>query len=259
MGAGERVDDRQTAYERTQSDLAAALPDPGWSLRQKLALSARALAIEGHSSGLAGQITIRHDAATFWTLGFGLGFEEATSANSIRIDHELRVVEGAGIANPANRFHAWIYRARPDAGAIVHTHAPWSAALSMIGEPLVVAHMDATPLYDDVAYLADWPGVPVADDEGRIISEAIGTKRAILLAHHGLLTLGKSIEEATMLAIFMERACAMHMRARAVGPIKPIPPAHGRDAHDFLLSPLVVNATFAYFARGALRTAPDLL
>ena len=101
--------------------------------------------------------------------------------------------------------------------------------------------------------------MPVADDEGRIISEAIGDKRAIQLAHHGMLTLGSSIEEATMLAIFMERAAAMQMRARAIGPIQPIPVAHAQEAHDFLLTPMVVNATFNYFARGALRGAIDVL
>jgi L-fuculose-phosphate aldolase len=256
MGAD---DAKQSIFTQTQTDIASALPDPGWSPRQKLALAARVLATEGHGAGLAGQITVREDAATFWTIAFGFGFDEASASNSIRIDHDMKVHEGRGFPNPANRFHAWIYRARPAARAIVHTHAPWVSALSMVGEPLAVSHMDSTPLYNDCAYLKDWPGVPVADDEGRIIAEAIGDKRAILLAHHGLLTLGSSIEEATMLAIFMERAAAMHLRARAVGPIQPIPPAHAREAHDFLLTPMVVNATFNYFARGAVRAAPELL
>ena len=256
MGAD---DAKQAIYTQTQADMARALPDPGWSGRQKLALAARMLAKEGHGAGLAGQITLLHDATTFWTVAFGLGFDEATAGNSIRIDHDLHAVEGAGFPNPANRFHAWIYRARPDVGAIVHTHAPWTAALSMTAEHLAIAHMDTTPLYNDVAYLKDWPGVPVADDEGRIISTALGTKRAILLKHHGLLTVGKTMEEAAMLAIFMERAAAMHLRARSIGPIETIPAAYAQDAHDFLLTPLVVNATFNYFARGVLREAPEVL
>ncbi|MEO7402186.1 MAG: aldolase, partial [Burkholderiales bacterium] len=235
MGA---EDAKQAIYTQTQQDIANALPDPGWSPRQKLALAARILFAEGHGSGLAGQITVRQDAATFWTIAFGFGFDEATASNSIRVDAAMKVHEGKGFPNPANRFHAWIYGARPEARAIVHTHAPWVNALSIVGEPLAVAHMDSTPLYNDVAYLKDWPGVPVADDEGRIISQAIGDKRAILLAHHGMLTLGTSIEEATMLAIFMERAAAMQMRARAVGPIQPIPAAHAQEAHDFLLTPM---------------------
>ena len=256
MGADEA---KQAIFTQTQADMARALPDPGWSGRQKLALAARLLAADGHASGLAGQITLRHDAETFWTIGFGLGFDEASATNSIRVNHDMTVVEGAGFPNPANRFHAWIYRARPDARAIVHTHAPWTAALSMTAEPLVISHMDTTPLYNDVAYLRDWPGVPVADDEGRIIAAALGDKRAILMKHHGLLTLGASMEEAAVLAIFMERAAAMHLRARSIGPIEPIPAAHAQEAHDFLLKPLIVNATFNYFSRGVLRHAPQVL
>jgi L-fuculose-phosphate aldolase len=54
----------------------------------------------------------------------------------------------------------------------------------MVGEELAVAHMDATPFFNDCAYLADWPGVPIADEEGQIISAALGEKRAILLDVH---------------------------------------------------------------------------
>jgi len=46
------------------------------------------------------------------------------------------------------------------------------------------------------AHLPDWPGVPVADDEGRIISGALGGAKTILLANHGLLAAGASVEEA---------------------------------------------------------------
>ena len=128
--------------------------------------------------------------------------------------------------NPGVRFHAWIYAKSPDVAAIVHTHPPACAALSMIGEPLAIAHMDATPLFDDCAYLAEWPGLPIGDDEGSIISEAIGSKHAILLAHHGLLTAGKTIEEATMLAVWMEHAADMQLRATLVrsGPSLPSSP-----------------------------------
>ena len=52
----------------------------------------------------------------------------------------------------------------------------------MIGEPLVVSHMDTCVLYENCAYLAEWPGVPIGDEEGRIISEGLGDKEAILLA-----------------------------------------------------------------------------
>ena len=106
-----------------------------------------------------------------------------------RIDQDVQKIEGDGIANPAVRFHIWVYRARPDVHAIVHTHPPAVSALSMTGRPLTVAHMDATMLWDDCAWLSEWPGPPVGDEEGRIISDALGAKRTILIALLAAITL----------------------------------------------------------------------
>jgi L-fuculose-phosphate aldolase len=234
---------------RAAGEIAAQLGRPPRPPREALALAARILAADGHASGLAGQVTARAEAGGYWTLPLGQGFEEATADAMLRVDDDIRTVEGDGIANPAVRFHAWIYRARPDVACIVHSHPPAVSALSMTGRPLATAHMDAMMLYDDCAWLPEWPGVPIADEEGRIITEALGGKRAILLAHHGLLTAAAGIEEATYLAYFMERAARLQLDAEALGPIRPVDPDFGRQAHDFLLKPEIVAATFDYFAR----------
>ena len=89
----------------------------------------------------------------------------------------------------------------------------------MVGEPLAIAHMDATMFHDDCAYLTEWPGNPVTELEGELISRALGTKRAILLSNHGLATVGTSIEEATWMAVCFERAAKMQIRARRIGPL----------------------------------------
>ena len=242
--------ERMNRYLKTQE----------WSLRQKLALACRILADEGHESALAGQITGRGDKpGTYWMLSFGLGFDEAQASNIVLVDDDLNLLEGEGMVNPSNRFHLWIYRHRPDVNAIIHTHPPYCSALSVLGEELAVSHMDTSMLYEDVAFLPEWPGVPIGDEEGEIITKAIGTKRSILLAHHGQLAACANIEEATVMAIFIERAARMHLMARAIGPIKPIRPEHAREAHDYRLKPKAVGATFHYFARRVLRQGEEAL
>jgi len=128
-----------------------------------------------------------------------------------------------------------------------------------VGEPLVVAHMDATPFYNDCAYLPQWPGLPIGDNEGEVISAALGEKRAILLANHGLLTAGSSIEESAVMALWMEQAAMLQLRARAIGPVKAVPGELAQESHDFLVKPKIQSLTFAYFARRVLRAAPDCL
>lgn len=244
------------AHDELDRDVAESTLTP----REKLALTCRALFDAGHDSGLAGQITARADEpGTYYTQRLGLGFDEITAGNLLLVDEDLNVLDGKGIANPANRFHTWIYRARPDVNCIVHTHPFHVAALSMLEIPLVVSQMDLAPLYDDCAFLPDWPGVPVGNEEGEIISGALGDKKAILLAHHGHVVAGASIEEACSLGMLIERAAELQLAAMAAGTIAPLPDRLAREAHDWTLTPKRSQANFAYYARRALAHHPDAL
>lgn len=230
------------------------------SIREKLAITSRVLYDGGHDSGLAGQITARGlEAGTYYTQRLGMGFDEISVSNILLVNEDLEVLEGHGMPNPANRFHSWIYRSRPDVQSIVHTHPLYVASLSMLEVPLVVSHMDNCPLYEDCAFLAEWPGVPIGNEEGEIISKALGDKRAILLAHHGMLVAATSVEEACVLALQFERAARMQLLAMAAGEIKPIKPELGREAHDWILRPRRSQISFDYYARKALARHPDLL
>jgi L-fuculose-phosphate aldolase len=227
--------------------------------RDALTACAWILADEGHESGLAGQLTARGpDDGTYWTLPLGVAFDEADASSWLLIDDALAVRAGDGAfgvrePNPATRFHLWVYRARADVSAIVHTHPPAASALAAAEQPLIVAHMDATPLFDDTAFLPDWPGLPTADREGELIAAGLGGKHALLLAHHGLLAAGRSVQEATFLGVFMERMARQQIDAAKVGGAKPIDPAEARRARDFLRTDRIMGLTFDAWSRRAER------
>lgn len=253
-------DSKSALMRRAQERLDAESVDSHLTTRQKIALTCRVLFDAGHDSGLAGQITARaEEPGTYYTQRLGLGFDEITEGNLLLVDEDLNVLEGSGMANPANRFHSWIYRARPDVQCIVHTHPFHVAALSMLEVPLVVSQMDTTPLYGDCAFLAKWPGVPVGNEEGEIITAALGDKKAALLAHHGQLVAGATVEEACSLAVLIERAAKLQLAAMAAGSIKELPAELAREAHDWTLTPSRSRANFAYYARRALNRHPDAL
>src|SRR5690349_18350457 len=238
---------KQHFLDRVGREMAQDFPAADLPPREALAAACRILAAEGHESGLAGQVTAREDDASWWTLPFGVGFDEASADHMVLVDEDLKLLKG-GRANPGVRFHVWIYNKRPDVKAIVHTHAPYASALSCTSSSLKTIHMDSAMLHG-TAHLPDWPGVPVADDEGRIISGALGEAKTILLANHGLLAAGASVEEATYLAVFFERAARMQLRAMAAGGFKEVKQELAEEARDFLLQPSIVRGTFAYWAR----------
>mgnify|MGYP003487383903 CR=1 FL=1 len=67
----------------------------------------------------------------------------------------------------------------------------------------------------------------------------------------GLLATGGSVEEATYLAVFFERAARTQLLAEAAGGVQPVKPELAAEARDFLLQPSIVRGTFAYWARRA--------
>ena len=249
--------DKKSLILISEDRLVASLNLPVWTIREKVAAACNIMFQNGHDAGLSGQITARSDPGTYFTQSLGLGFDEIVPDNLLLVDEDLNVLAGKGVANPANRFHSWIYRARPDVRCVVHTHPVHVCALSITGTPLTVAQMDACMLYEDVAFLADWPGIPVGNEEGEIIVNALGDKRALVLAHHGLVVACASVEEACVIAVQCERAARMQLLAAATGTIQALAPDLAREAHDWILNPLRIEAAFHYFARRAGFRAPD--
>lgn len=251
---------KQELMQSAQNSMNQLIKDMDLTDRQKIALTCRILFEDGHDAGLSGQITCRSDApGTFITQRFGLGFDEITADNLLEVDQDLKPTNGQGMANPANRFHTWIYKEHPDVNCIIHTHPTHIAALSMLRVPLMVAQMDTCCLYQDCSFVGDWPGVPVGNEEGIIISGALGQKRAILLAHHGQLVVGKTIEEACNLAILIERAAKLQLLAMAAGQVQPLPDTLAREAHDWVSTDKRNKVNFAYYARRALKIHPDCI
>src|SRR3546814_8199393 len=117
---------------------------------ETLATSCRILAMTGQEAGLAGQISARSERENaYWTLRFGLGFDEAPPNDFIEVDQDLTTISGEGMANPATRFHIWVYRARPDVNAIIHTHAPWVSTLAAARQEIVIIQMAMTPFHNE--------------------------------------------------------------------------------------------------------------
>ena len=259
-GMGGRVTQEMGVEEALQN--AAALGETTWTEKEKMALCARILAEEGHGTTLSGQITCRdtyNGNLAIWTQVYGQALEEVTPASFVLLDEELQVVEGEGKPNLATRFHLHVYKVRPDIQCMVHTHPPQASALAMVGVPLHVGHMDTMALYKDVGYLPRWPGIPFGDEEGEIIAGVIGEdKMGAFLAHHGILAAGKSIEEATYRAFFMERAAKMQLTAMAAAGVThpdqlpQVDEELAQHAHDWRSSDPATKAHFNSWARQAI-------
>ena len=138
-----------------------------------------------------------------------------TAADIVTIDMQGNLIEGAG--NPPLEFHlhTGVYRARKDVKAVVHAHPKWSTYLTMVGRP-----------YEPVFAQGVLPGdAPVLDTPTSIntvemadrLSAVLGDRPAALMKSHGAVTVGASIIEAFVLAVYLEENAQRQYMALQIG------------------------------------------
>jgi ribulose-5-phosphate 4-epimerase/fuculose-1-phosphate aldolase len=106
--------------------------------------------------------------------------------------------------------------------AACHSHTIYGRAMCALGKPIDMLTQDACSFYNDHAVYESFGGVVLAKEEGARISKALGTKKALLLQNHGLLTVGKSVEEAVYWFTCLEKCCHTQLLADAAGTTKKI-------------------------------------
>ncbi|MFH8500870.1 class II aldolase/adducin family protein [Streptomyces flaveolus] len=188
--------------------------------KQELAAAFRLFGRLGFSEGVAGHITARdpENPEWFWVNPFGMSFSRIRVSDLVLVDHAGNVVEGR---HPVNRaafcIHSEVHKARPDAIAAAHAHSVHGKAFSALRRHLDPLTQDACAFFEDHGLYDDFRGVVNDTEEGRRIGEALGPHKAVILANHGLLTVGQSVAEAAWWFITMERSCQAQLLAMAAG------------------------------------------
>lgn len=163
----------------------------------------------GLTPGVSGNMSVRvpgRDQVVIKATGYSLG--DITEAETLVVDLDGRVVEDVG-ARPSKemQFHLAIYRRRPDVGAVVHLHPPYT---------LVFAATHSLPPYltgASRAFLGRGlvliPPAPSGSAElARLVEEAFSDPevRAAVLAEHGSLTVGADLYQAFYITQYLEDA-----------------------------------------------------
>lgn len=195
--------------------------------KQRLASAFRLFAKFGFSEGVAGHITARDPELEdhFWVNPFGMHFAHIRVSDLVLVNEHGDVVKGDRPINEAAfAIHSRIHMARPDVVAAAHAHSFYGKTWSSLGRLLDPLTQDACAFYQDHGLFAEYTGVVYETSEGDRIAAALGNGKAAILQNHGLLTVGRTVDEAAWYFITMDRSCQSQMLAESVG--KPIPIAH---------------------------------
>jgi ribulose-5-phosphate 4-epimerase/fuculose-1-phosphate aldolase len=155
------------------------------------------------------------------------------------VDLDGKLVEGEH-EPPSERFiHTEIYRARPDVVSVVHTHQPMATLLGIVELPILpLLHVESVVVEQQPVPIFACAELIVSADQGRRVAQALGQHRVCHLQGHGIVSVGQSVEEATLGAIHLERLAEVNYRVAQLGrQPRVIPPEEIRALAGQLASP----------------------
>ncbi|MFI9778631.1 class II aldolase/adducin family protein [Streptomyces sp. NPDC051956] len=213
------------------ADTATGLPIPGEPefagpedarrhRKQRLTAALRLFGKYGFGEGISGHISVRDPEYPdqFWVNPFGVSFKQVRVADLICVDSTGRVVHGRHRVNPsAFVIHSQIHELQPGATAAAHGHTPHSRALGALGRLLEPIDQESAAFYGRQVLYGDYEGPSVSVAQGRDIAEKLGDNRAILLRHHGLITVGGSLDEAVHWFFTYDSCAQVQLLAQAAG------------------------------------------
>lgn len=202
-----------------------------WRTRVELAACYRLAAHFKFTDLIYTHITARvpDEDGRFLINPYGLRWEEITASNLVKIDTDgNKVSDSPHNVNPAGfTIHSAIHRASHEAAWVMHTHSRAGVAVSSLEDGLLPLNQIALQFHGNVAY-HDYEGISLDLDERDRIVASLGSKPALVLRNHGLLTTGSTAAQMFNNMFYLERACEIQVATLSMGlPLRSIPSAIG--------------------------------
>jgi L-fuculose-phosphate aldolase len=182
------------------------------SLRAEIVAAGREMLRLGLVAGTSGNVSAR-DGDEVLITPTRLPYDEMQEDDVVALSLDGTVLRGAREPSSELRVHLAVYAARPEAGALVHSHSVHATAWSFLGEPLDTGTEELEHAAGGPVLTA--PFAPTGSNEiAAAAVEALGTRRAVLLGRHGVLALGESPARALDVCAAVERQAQIALLLR---------------------------------------------
>jgi len=176
-------------------------------LRSAVVEAAREMLRLGLVTGTSGNVSARDGDSVLITPA-ALAYEEMSEEDVVELGPDGEAVEEHATPSSERRVHTAIYAARPDVGAIVHTHSVHATAWSFLGEPLDTGTEELEAATGGAVMTAHYAATGT-DEIAAAAAETIGRRGALLLGRHGVVAVGEAPAAALATAVVVERQAQM--------------------------------------------------
>lgn len=183
-------------------------------IEEEIIRTCLAMNANGLNTGKSGNVSARNEAG-FLITASGVAYEVMEPSDIVQMDLEGGYF-GATLPSSEWRMHMDIYRARPEAAAVVHTHAPHATAISCLRADIPAFHYMIGVCGGASLRCAPYASFGTAELSSAML-EAIEGRNACLLANHGMICFGRDLAAALALAVEVENLCRQYILARQLG------------------------------------------
>lgn len=208
-------------------------------LREQILATCRKLESTGLNRGTSGNVSARVREGMLITPS-GQPVETMTPASLVTLSLDGQILS-SGKPSSEWRFHCDILTSRPEIHAVVHTHSPHATALACLREDLPPFHYMIAIAGGDSIRCAPYALFGTEALSQHAVA-ALKGRKACLLANHGLIALGRDLDEALAIAVEIESLCEQYLIARQVGQPVLLSATEMRD----------VIERFQYYGRNAM-------
>lgn len=195
-----------------------------YRLRQEMIRVTRIVARQGLIRSSDGNLSVRLDHARFLMTPSGLYKMSMEPDDPIVVNDEGEVLFGKPGLKPTSEInmHLAAFRQRPDIDAVLHAHPPYATALTIAGLPFPTDYLPEVLVALGDVPVAQYgtPGTPALAES---ITAHIRGHNAVLLSHHGSITVGESLEEALIALERLEHAAYTYYLSNNLGHPIPLP------------------------------------
>lgn len=218
---------------------------------ERLATSCRILEMEGHGDLSLGHLSMRDpEGRGFWMKRNRIGLGEVLGPDDfVLVDYDGNKIAGEGGRHSEWPIHSEILRSRPDIDVVAHTHPFYGCVVSSAAQPMKPFTLDAD-YFTEVPRHEDDVALITTKEEGAGLAAALGPHFAVLMGNHGVSFCGSSIEHATCIGVFFEKAAKAHVVAHGAGFDTTMPSAAARTRrNEQIMTPIHVEHTWNFLCR----------
>lgn len=197
---------------------------------------------EGLVARTWGNVSVRLDDERYVITPSGREYEELRPEDMVIVNYQTGKYEGDIKPSSERKVHAELYRTRSDVGAVIHTHQTNASVVA-------AARREVPPILDDQVQILG-PTVRVADyalpstqKMVRACVKALRGRNAALMANHGAICVGRTLDEAFVACVVLEKACKAFIEAEFLGGAKTINIFEAHLMHQFYLRKYSKEAT----------------